>query len=241
MAAKAWAVAQKVAKILNDDDNIRCTVGELAMWFNTAALTIVNLKPDTFTGNGSITLITGTKQSAGSITVAGTSKVGLRLLDVIRNTGTKTRAIAPRKREVLDTTMPDWHASTANNEVKFFMFDERDPLTFYVYPPQPATGTGTVEARVSLAPTAVVKAAADAQGFLNDPDFELPAVYEGNTIDLMLSLALSKDSKIIGNMQRAQAHYAAAATSLGQKVQSDRYFAPSDGFSADVSNSGGAQ
>ena len=241
MAIKAWAVAQKVAKILNDDDNIRCTVGELAMWFNTAALIIVNLKPDTFTGNGSIALAPGTKQSVATITVGGTAKTGLRLLDVIRNTGTYKRAIAARDRKILDTTMPDWHASTPNAEVKFFMFDQRDPLTFYNYPPQPTTGTGTVEALVSLAPTTVTKAAADAQGFLNDPDMELPAVYEGNIIDLMLSLALSKDSKIIGNMQRAQAHYAAAATSLGQKVQSDRYFAPSDGFSPDVSNPGGAQ
>ncbi|CAB4211892.1 hypothetical protein UFOVP1419_45 [uncultured Caudovirales phage] len=232
---KAWSVAAKVAKILNDDDNIRCTVEELAMWFNSANLQIVNLKPDTLTGNGDISLVAGTKQSAASVTVGGVTKTGLRLLDVIRNVGTYKRAVAVRERRVLDTTMPNWHGSTANAEVKFFMFDERDPLTFYNYPPQPSGTTSKVEGLVSLAPTPVTKAAADAQGFLGDPDVELSNVYEGTIIDLMLARALAKDSKIIGNMQRAQAHFAAAATSLGQKVQSDKFFAPTDGFSPNVS------
>lgn len=230
----AWTIAEKVAKILNDDDNIRCTVPELVMWFNAAQKEIVKLKPDTLTANGSITLVAGTKQSAAVVTVNSVAKTGLRLLDVIRNTGAHQRAIRPRNREVLDTTMPDWHSSTANAEMKFFMFDPRDPLTFYNYPPQPATGMGTVEALVSVAPTAVT-AAVDGLTFTADQQLSVSELHESDMIDLMLARALSKDSKIIGNMQRAQAHYAAAATSLGAKVQSDRYFAPTDGFSDSVS------
>jgi hypothetical protein len=230
----AWDLAKKVAKVLNDDDNIRCTVDELAMWFNSAQRDIVSMKPDTLTANGTITMVPGTKQSAASVTVGGVTKTGLRLLDVIRNTGTHQRAIRPRQREVLDTTMPEWHSSTTSAEVKFFMFDERDPLTFYNYPPQPSTGTGTVEALVSVAPTDVT-VAANGQSFTDGQLLSVSDLHESNMIDLMLARALSKDSKIIGNMQRAQAHYAAAATSLGQKVQSDRYFAPTDGFSSEVS------
>lgn len=234
MAMDAWQLAQKVAKILNDDDNIRCTVAELAMWFNSAQREIVSLKPDSLTANGSIALVAGTKQSAASVTIGGVTKTGLRLLDIIRNTGAYQRAITPRDRKVLDTTMPNWHSATANAEMKFFMFDERDPLTFYNYPPQPATGMGTVEALVSVAPTEVT-VAANGLAFTTGQVLSISELHESNMIDLMLARALSKDSKIIGNMQRAQAHYAAAATSLGQKVQSDRYFAPTDGFSTSVS------
>jgi hypothetical protein len=234
MAIDAWELAQKVAKILNDDDNIRCTVDELVMWFNAAQREVVNLKPDSLTANGSIALVAGTKQSAASITVGGVAKTGVRLLDVIRNTGTYTRAVTNCDRKILDTTMPNWHSSTASAEVRRFCFDERDPLTFYNYPPQPATGTGTVEALVSIAPTPVTKAV-NGLSFTSGQMLSLSDLHENNMIDLMLARALSKDSKIIGNMQRAQAHYAAAATSLGQKIQSDKFFAPSDGLSTSVS------
>lgn len=233
---KAWSVAEKVSIVLNDNnDNIRCPVAELAGWFNTALLQIVNLKPDVLTGNGDITLVAGTKQSAATIVVNGVSKTATRLLDVIRNNGAHKDSIRMIERGVLDVSIPGWHSVTGNAKVKRAIFDERDPLTFYIYPPQLSGTTEKIEGLAAIAPTPVAKAAADAQGFLGDPDFELPVVYEGNVIDLMLALALSKDSKIIGNMQRAQAHYAAAAASLGQKVQSDKFFAPSDGLSASVS------
>jgi hypothetical protein len=223
-------IVKKVAKILNDDENIRCTQEELVMWFNLAQRDIVSMKPDTLTINCDISTVIGTKQSVKTFTVDAHTYTGVRLLDVIRNKGTGTRAIRPRQREVFDTTMPNWHADSAGTEIKFFMFDERDPTTFYNYPR--LTAVGLVEVLVSIAPAEV----ADVAG-LATTALSIPTVYESNMIDLMLSRALSKDSKIIGNMQRAQAHYAAAATSLGQKVQSDRYFAPTDGFSSEVSTS----
>jgi hypothetical protein len=235
MALDAWELAQKVAKILNDDDNIRCTVDELVMWFNSAQREIVRIKPDSLTANGTIALVAGTKQSAAVITVGGVQKTGIRLLDIIRNVGTYTRAVTFCDRKVLDTTMPNWHTATASAEVKRFSFDERDPLTFYNYPPQPASNMGTVEALVSIVPTPVTKAA-NGLSFTAGQTLSLSDLDENNMIDLMLARALSKDSKIIGNMQRAAAHYAAAATALGQKIQTDKYFAPTDGFSQYVSS-----
>lgn len=226
----AWSIAQKVAKILQDESNIRCTVEELVMWFNSAQREIVNIKPDSLTANGSITLVSGTKQSAAVVTANSVAKTGLKLLDIIRNTGAYTRAVAGRKRSVLDAMLPGWHSSAAKAEVKFFMVDERDPLTFYVYPPQPAAGTGVVEALVSIAPVDVT-ISVDGLTFTAAQAFSFSDQYENSQIDLMLWRALSKDSKNVNNMSRAQTHYSVAAAALGQKVQANRYYAPRDSFS----------
>ncbi|MFZ4856139.1 MAG: DUF6682 family protein [Desulfuromonadaceae bacterium] len=228
----AWSVAEKVAKVLLDENNIRCTVDELSMWFNSAQREIINIKPDALTANGSVALVAGTKQSAAVVTANSVANTGLRLLNVVRNTGTYSRAIQKRNMKVLDTILPNWHSMTAAAEVKFFMFDELDPLTFYVYPPQPVVSPGTVEALVSIAPTDVT-VAVDGLAFTSGQAMSLSELFENNMIDLMLSRALSKDSKNLANMQRSAAHYAAAATSLGQKVQSNRFYAPTSPFKAD--------
>lgn len=225
----AWDIAKKVAKTLNDDANIRCTVDELVMWFNSAQRAIVDMKPDVLTANGSIALVAGTKQSVAVVTVGGVNKTGLKMLKPIRNTGTFTRTIKAVAQNVLDTVLPGWHSATASAEVKSVVVDEKDPLTFYTYPPQPATGSGTIEALVAITPTDVT-AAVDGLSFTSGQLLALPDLQENNMVDMMLYRALSKDSKNAINLQRAQNHYNAAATSLGLKVQSNKYYTPSSSF-----------
>ena len=59
-------------------------------------------------------------------------------MNVTRNMGadgnTPGRAIRLVDRAVLDTQVPDWHASTPANEVMHYVFDPVNPKVFYVYP-----------------------------------------------------------------------------------------------------------
>lgn len=217
MTIAASVIFDKVKRILQDETNVRWTVADLVGWFNSAQREVALLKPDALSSNTSKQLAAGTKQSI--------PESGLRLLDVIRNLGTDGTtpglAITGIPRKVLDTTLPDWHSSTPSAVAKRFVFDERDPLTFYVFPPQPATGQGYVELLISLAPTDITVVSNEPSGNLSLPD-----LYENAIIDHILYRAFSEDSGNPLGAQKAQMHYAAFATALGQKVQAERYYAP---------------
>jgi len=40
---------------------------------------------------------------------------------------------------------PTWHTATASATVESYLFDQREPKVFYVYPPQPSSSMGYVD------------------------------------------------------------------------------------------------
>ncbi len=144
----AQSIIDKAEATLFDDTNVRWSVSELLGHLNDGQRELVAIKPDANSVNAVLTLVEGTKQSVP----------GVQLLKVVRNMGldgaTPGRAITPASMETLDRMRPDWHADTANNEVRHYLFDPRDPKTFYVTPPQPST-PGKIEAVYSATPVDV--------------------------------------------------------------------------------------
>ena len=97
------------------------------------------------------------------------------------------------------------------------MFDPRDPCAFYVYPP--ALATAKLEVMFSALP---VDIAQPGDGTLFGAvlgNMALPDIYGNALLDYILYRAYSKDGEYGGNVQRAQAHYAAFASSVGIEVK----------------------
>ena len=128
----------RIEATLQDTANVRWTEAELLNYINDAQREITNIKPDATATHANVQLVTGTKQSIPTD--------GLKLISVVRNMSgywveaTGGRAIRLVAWDILDTQDPDWHNPTVTGDAthgttpKHFLFDEDDPLNYYVYP-----------------------------------------------------------------------------------------------------------
>lgn len=198
------SILNRASIILQDPTNIRWTAAELLDWLNEGQREVVLAKPNASVKNTSKQLAAGTKQTIPTD--------GVSLVDVVRNLGTDGstpgNAIRLVTREILDAQVNNWHAATPAATVKHFTYTPLDPKTFYVYPPQPASGQGYVEIIYSAAPT---DAAANGTITLDD-------IYTTALLNYVLYRAYSKDAEYAANTQLATAYYQAFQALLQGKV-----------------------
>ncbi len=145
------SIVNRAATLIQDATNVRWPTSELIDWLNDGQREIVLIKPQASVKNESKMLdASATKQTIPSN--------GVMLIDVVRNMGangsTPGNAIRPVSREVLDAQRPSWHSDANAGSIQHFMFDPRDPKTFYIYPKAPATAW-YVELIYSASPTDV--------------------------------------------------------------------------------------
>ena len=207
----ALSTLSKVQTILQDTTGIRWPIdGELLGWLNDGQREVVLHKPEASVKNESLSLSVGsTKQSIPAS--------GIMLVDVIRNMGaagsTPGKAIRLVTRDVLDAQRPDWHSDTNDGgTIQHFMYDPRDPKTFYVYPKAPATAH-YIEVVYSAAPTDCATTAAT---------IGVDDIYANALLDYVLYRAYSKDAEYAANGQLAMAHYTAFMNALGVKTQNEQ-------------------
>jgi hypothetical protein len=109
--------------------------------------------------------------------------------------------------EDLTSLIPDWTTATASSIVQYFMFNEKDPSHFYVYPPQPASDQGYVKGPYSANPTDI--ASTDTAITLSDifsNPMKMFALYE--------TLRLETDALAL---QQAVGYYNACVMEIGRK------------------------
>jgi hypothetical protein len=208
----ASTIIRRVGDIAQDATNVRWPEEELLRWLTDAQREVVLYRPEANVRHEGITL---TAQRSKQTLPEG----GMALLDVIRNLGadgsTFGRAIRVVAREILDSQLPEWHAAPPAAEIKHFVFDKRDPKTFYVWP-RP-NGPVQVEAMFQAAPAEVTSM---------DDTLDLPDVYANALVDYVLYRAYSKDAEYAGNAQRAVAHYQAFKDALGLMTAVETAYAP---------------
>lgn len=201
LASKLIADAQLV---LQDKNGVRWTPAELLSWLNAAQREIVIFKPTAFVKNLAVKLVAGTKQTLPADAV--------QFMDITRNMGvdgvTPGRAVRLVERETLDAARPGWHTDTASATVRHFIYNPLDPLTVYVYPPQPAAGQGYVEQVYGASPADVATA--------NDP-ITLGNIYASAMTDYMLYRAFLKDSEY-ADANRAGTHRTAFNNAIAGKA-----------------------
>ena len=209
----------RIEATLQDTANVRWTEAELLNYINDAQREITNIKPDATATHANVQLVTGTKQSIPTD--------GLKLISVVRNMSgywveaTGGRAIRLVAWDILDTQDPDWHNPTVTGDAthgaipKHYLFDENDPLNYYVYPG--VEGNAYVELVYSQRPTDL-SAASSTIG--------IPDNYSNAIIDYCLFRAFTKDAEFAGNGARAGVHYQMFAVSVQGKAQIDAFIKP---------------
>ena len=205
-------LADRARRVLQDTTSggTRWLDAELLDWINDAQREIVLAKPDANSTISDETLVEGTLQTLPT--------GGLYLLDVVRNTA--GRAVRRVDRGILDNENPDWHSDTGVATVEHYVFDNNAPTSYWVYPPQPSSGFGSVEIIYSVTPTDLAS--------LGDT-IDLDDIYANAIIDFTLYRAYSKDADYARNSERAESHLNAFMRSVGGKVQGEMANNPNAG------------
>ncbi|MBP6443561.1 MAG: hypothetical protein KA267_06025 [Gemmatimonadales bacterium] len=207
--------------ILQDKTGIRWPLAELRLWANDALREVVTLKPSANVRAMTITLDTGTRQTLPTSAI--------QMVRAIRNmssanpdTAVGGRAIITVPREVMDSQNPDWHDPSIfppQKEVIHVIYDPEDQRSFYVWPPNDATGR--IEVAVARYPAEIPSSPTPELRHSYTTLIDLSDIYFNALVDYILYRAYLKDNEVSGNAERAQAHYAAFANSLGVKVQNE--------------------
>ena len=216
MAISAKLVLGQAVDVLQDQTSIRWPVPELVRWLNAGQREIMLHRPDAFNKTATMACAPGTKQALPAD--------GVKLIEVQRNASGNRRAVRLCNREILDAQVPNWHSVTGSAEILHFMFDEREPRAFWVYPP--AASGASLEINYSATPTDIAEPAAGSQVAAVVGNISVDDVYANALLDYVLFRAYLKDSEYAGNAERAVAHYTAFATALGIELKGTIGVAP---------------
>jgi hypothetical protein len=202
---------------LTNDDGTKWPDTELVRWINDGCLFLAIVRPDSCATRGPLALAAGFKQTlpAGA----------LRLLDVLHNT-TGYRAVRFVERQTLDAANPSWRAAKSSATILNYVYDNRDPLHFDVYPP--AAAGASVEARYVSKPVAITTAQ------LGTVDLTPDDTYQDVLVNYVAFRCYSKDSAF-GAAEVAAAYRGLVSDTLGLKTGSDAKNSP------DWNNPGGVQ
>lgn len=214
-------IVKRAEKIMQDESAVRWTRLEIQDWINDAYKEIVLIRPDANTQTAVVTLAAGTRQKlgdAGSINLPS----ALRVIDVVRNmaaTSTK-KAVRLIDRRILDDQVSDWHNQAQNVNIQHWMFDDRVPKEFLVYPP--ATTLAQLEIVYSQVPTghALTEAQLDPSA-ANVTVISLDDIYANAMLDYVLYRGYQKDVDYAANDPRANNAYQTFMNSLGIKTKAD--------------------
>lgn len=203
MPLTAASILSRAARLIVDETGVRWPQTELLDYLNDCRREMCLARPDLYASAITHPLVAGAKQTLPAD--------GTRLLDVVRNTASG-KAIRPTDRDLMDAENPSWHTEKQAAEVSSYLYDERFPRLFYVYPPA-LPGT-EVELIYAQTPTDITV------GTLSSA---LPAaedLYTGAMVDYVCYRAFTKDSEVSGNGDRALLHYKQFASIVGGGLQS---------------------
>ncbi len=216
MTISAQSIIRRATDLLQDQTSIRWPAAELVRWFNDAQRAIVKARPDAMNTTTTMTLVAGTRQDLDN---ASLTPVPAKLIEITRNMASSStkQAIRLVPRQIMDAQTPGWHNLAGSVNILHYMFDPRDPKTFYVYPP--ATSAAQLEVMYSAYPTDITEPADGSLYTAVTGNLSVPDIYADEVLDLMLARAYSKDSEYAGNEARAQGYRSAANASLGAELQ----------------------
>lgn len=218
MTIAAQSIIRRAVETLQDPTSVRWPANELVRYLNDGQREVALYRPDSMVTNATVTCAAGSKQALPAN--------GAKLIEVVRNSAATSakKSVRMVNREILDSQTPGWHNLTGVVDILHFIYDVRDPKTFYVYPP--ATTSAQLDIVYSAYPTDITEPADGSLYTAVTGDISIPDIYGNALLDFILYRAYSKDSEYAGNAQRAQAHYAAFANTLGIEVRATIAVAP---------------
>jgi hypothetical protein len=127
MSIKVVDIFRRVGEVLHDKAHDRWSLEELLDWLNDAQHEIVMQRPDA-------NVVTEEFYTVEHSSKQDLPSSGLRLIDIVRNIGGSNEPITLFDRKTLDTTVPNWHNSDPTYDIENYVYDERNPKVFYLYP-----------------------------------------------------------------------------------------------------------
>lgn len=226
MTISAQSVFQRATDLLQDQTSVRWSVNELIRWLNDAQRAIVKVRPDTMNTTATMTLAAGSRQDLDN---AALTPPPAKLIEITRNMAASSlkHAVTLVPRQILDAQMPGWHNIDGSVNILHYMFDARDPKTFYVYPP--ALATAQLEVMYAAYPTDIVAVADGSLYTAVNGNLSLPDIYADDVLNLVMFRAYSKDSEYAGNEARATAYLNMVTASLGAEIAATIAVAPKGG------------
>lgn len=217
MAKTAQSILAQVARDLNDETSIRWTTGDLVAYFNDGQRDILTHRPDARNVTASIALVGGAKQALPT--------VAEKLIDITHNTAGTKGAITRVQRNLLDSQIRGWRGLPGVTSILHFLYDEREPKAFEVYPPAAVTGA-SVEAEyaaitVDIATPALGTTTADITGNLSLSDLFANAIR-----NYVMFRCYSKNTEFTANPNMAVAFYQAYANDLGIEAKGTAAVSP---------------
>lgn len=176
---------------------VRWPAAEALRWINNGQREIVNRSPRSNSKTGRIAITnTDTRQDLAALGVT----TAVQVIDILRNvssTGTPRRALTKRDRVWLDDQLPGWHATAPATDAIHWMYDDRDPLAFFIYPP--VANGNKLEVVYAAAPTDLANASSV---------IDLPDIY-ANALEFFLLFSFySKDTTYTKSPEMAKNYWA---------------------------------
>lgn len=203
MAVTGQTITDKSKITLIDPGHTRWAESEYLAAINEGQRQIVNLRPEAGTVGESVDTVPGARQTlpAGA----------LRLVSVLSGPG--GRAVTEVAMDALDRYRPAWRNDTGDAP-EHYLFDDREPTTFYLYPGPTAAGEALVR---------YVKAPAELNSL--EDEISLPDLYEPALRLFVLHHLLSKDTGA-ADFQKAGAYYGMFAQLLAGKIEASQLLNP---------------
>lgn len=223
MTISAQSIIRRATDLLQDQTSVTWPASELVRWLNDAQRAIVKARPDAMNTTTTMTLAAGSRQDLDN---AALTPPPAKLIEITRNMAASSSkgAVTLIPRKVLDAQTPNWHNIPGTVNILHYMFDARDPKTFYVYPP--ALATAQLEVMYAAYPTDITEPSDGALWSVVAGNLSLPDIYADDVLNLILFRAYSKDMESAGNEARAAAYLNMVTTSLGAEIAATVAVAP---------------
>lgn len=121
------SVLERVVGTLSDDSSVAWTLQDLFRYGSDGQRDMHVYRPDLFNKNITHNLVAGVKQALPAN--------GSKLIEIPANAVGTMSPITRVQRAMLDAQVRGWRQATPQLEIDHFMYDEREPLVFDVYPP----------------------------------------------------------------------------------------------------------
>lgn len=201
----------RVQKTLLDETGVSWLAAELLGFMASSFPAIVVMKPNAYTQVRQFQCVAGTLQSLGAQDVA--------LIRVSRNLGvggaTPGRAVTYAGGQEMDRTSPNWHTDPASQVVQNYLYDQRDPKHFSVYPPMSSTPS-----KIEIITSAIPPRYTDPATVIPLPDEYEDAIYY-----YMLAMAYAKNAER-GDTAKQSAYMAMCRQQLGVESQTETAITP---------------
>ena len=214
MTVAAKTIIQRAAEQLQDVTATRFKTDKLVRDLNAGQRQVILKRPDAATATLPTALVAGSKQSIPATAAT--------FIDIDGNTS--GRAMRKVEMSTMDAFDRDWQTSTGSLVLDHFMWDQRDPRTFYVYPN--ALLGAQVDIVCALYPVDITVPGSNATWNDVAGDITVNDEWANALLDYVLAMAWSMDAEFAENAALASVHLQLFNAAIGEQLQSASAVAP---------------